>query len=67
MIHFDDLTDKEIELRELLTRKKSDFERRDTPFARWCQELRDAWAQSPEGKRAIAEAPSKRDKARRRS
>lgn len=66
MIHFDDLTEKEIEMRALLTRKKSDFERRDTPFSRWAQETRDAWALTPAGKRAIAECGAKRDKARRR-
>jgi hypothetical protein len=66
MIHFDDLTEKEIEVRALLTRKKSDFERRDTPFSRWCQQLRDAWEQTPAGKLAIAQSGAKRDKARRR-
>jgi hypothetical protein len=66
MIHFDDLTEAELAFRALLTRKKSDFERRNTPFSIWCQQAREAWAQRPEGKRAIAEAEAKAGKVRRR-
>lgn len=66
MIHFDDLTEREIEVRALLSRKRSDFERRDTPFSRWCQQIRDAWEQTPAGKLAIAQCESKRGKVRRR-
>ena len=66
MIHFNDLTPEEIAVRALLTRKTSDWERRDTRFARWCQALRDEWAASPAGKRALAECEAKAGKVRRR-
>ena len=66
MIHFDDLTPEEIAVRALLTRRTSDWERRDTRFARWCQALRDEWAASPAGKRALAECEAKSGKVRRR-
>jgi hypothetical protein len=66
MIHFNDLTPEEIAVRSLLTRKTSDWERRDTPFARWCQRLRAEWAASPAGKLALAECEAKAGKVRRR-
>lgn len=66
MIHFADLTKEELEFRALITRKKSDFERTDTPFSIWAQACREEWAQTPAGKRAIAECEGKRYKIRRR-
>lgn len=66
MIRYDDLTKEELEFRALITRKKSDFERTNTPFSIWAQACREAWAQTPEGKRAIAECEGKRGKIRRR-
>lgn len=65
MIHYPDLTELELEMRALLTRKRSDFERRDTPFSLWAAQVRAAWAQTREGKRAIAECESKAGKVRR--
>lgn len=69
MIHFPDLTPAELEMRKLLTRKRSDFERGydpETPFRRWARECREAWAATPAGQRAIAECEGKRYKVRRR-
>lgn len=66
MIDYPDLTPAELEMRKLLTRNPSDFERKTTPFARWAQAIRDAWAATPEGQRAIAENEHKRGKVRRR-
>lgn len=66
MIRYDDLTELEQAFRVLITRRKSDFERRDTPFSIWAQACREAWAQTPEGRRAIAECEGKRGKIRRR-
>jgi hypothetical protein len=66
MIHFDDLTEAEIAFRQMLDRKPSDFERRNTPFSIWAKQARERWAATPEGKRALAQAELRRGKIRRR-
>lgn len=68
MVPYDDLTEAELAVRKLLDRPKWSFEREDPkdPFRKWARELREEWARTPAGKRAIAECESKRGKVRRR-
>jgi len=64
MIHFDDLTPEELAVRALLTGHR--WERKNTPWAMWCQQVRDEWAATPAGLRAAAGCEAKRGKIRRR-
>lgn len=58
MIHFDDLTERELAFRKLLQQPGA--------FARWAREVRAAWLRTPEGRRAVRECEGKRGKRRRR-
>jgi hypothetical protein len=64
MIHFDDLTPEELAVRALLTGHR--WGKKDTAFARWCQQIRDDWEATPAGQRAAAGCEAKRGKIRRR-
>lgn len=58
MIDFDDLTEAEQRMRDILSRPGE--------LARFAKAARERWARTPEGKRAIAECELKRGKVRRR-
>lgn len=64
MIHFDDLTEAEVAFRAMLTNHR--WEKKHTPFALWCQQVRDEWEATPAGQRALAGCEAKRGKIHRR-
>ena len=70
MVPYDDLTEEERAFRELLDRNPGAWERGETKradrFSQWASGVRAAWARTPQGRRAIAEAPAKIGKKRRR-
>lgn len=58
MIDFDDLTEAELAMRDILSHPGK--------LARFAQQARERWARTPEGKLAIRECENRRGKVRRR-